>query len=657
MLLRKLSVSNVGPFKSEQSIDFSIDESRPITLIGGENGCGKTTLLESLLLVLYGKRARKLLGFTSYSDFLKEITNRDCNEAFIVLEFERVEGQDEQFFTISRSWESSGDKPPKETFEVTINKEPRPDLASNWPEYIEQILPESMAGLFIFDGERIEKLAEAETSAEALRASIFGLLGLDLVERLQTDLVEFRQEALKDIGASSKDKQGDERLRNAEVSLDSAGDLLASAEVGLEESLLALTQAETELSAAGDAFSKSGGDLYDQRERLTSEKAMAEGRCEAVRKEAHQLAAGKLPLQIASKLLLRVENIGIAAKNLRDSEILLRSHQERDDHLMRLFSEQSSLASEHLTLIDQILSNQRQVFELPSAPPFDFENDILQEVQRLLGTNGESDGQALKEACDEIEESAINLKSVQQSLASVPGGKEISAVIKRVHKAEHEVSSAKSDVEKSRDELFRANTALERCQREFEISATVILESDAATSRSVRIDREVKKASETLKNFQTCITSRNLDQICHNVLTSLKILYRKKSLVERIEINPETLEVKLFNISGAVVNPTRLSAGERQLLATAFLWGISKSTGRKLPSVVDTPLARLDRSHRSHFVERYFPVVSHQVILLSTDEEIVGKYHESLKPSIGVEYLLTFNEEHDQTFIETGYFA
>ena len=57
-------------------------------------------------------------------------------------------------------------------------------------------------------------------------------------------------------------------------------------------------------------------------------------------------------------------------------------------------------------------------------------------------------------------------------------------------------------------------------------------------------------------------------------------------------------------------------------------------------TIIDTPLGRLDSSHRRHLVERYFPFASHQVILLSTDEEIVGPYHKALAPFVARHYRL-----------------
>jgi DNA sulfur modification protein DndD len=92
------------------------------------------------------------------------------------------------------------------------------------------------------------------------------------------------------------------------------------------------------------------------------------------------------------------------------------------------------------------------------------------------------------------------------------------------------------------------------------------------------------------------------------------------------------------------------------LLAIAILWGLARASGRPLPTVIDTPLGRLDSQHRDHLVRRYFPHASHQVLLLSTDEEITGTYYKALRPSIGREYRLSFDEKNARTVVEPGYF-
>ena len=107
---------------------------------------------------------------------------------------------------------------------------------------------------------------------------------------------------------------------------------------------------------------------------------------------------------------------------------------------------------------------------------------------------------------------------------------------------------------------------------------------------------------------------------------------------------------------GGSIPTNRLSAGERQLLAVAILWGLAKASGRPLPVVIDTPLGRLDGTHRRHLLTRYFPDASHQVILLSTDTEITGKARDSMEDVIAHSYTLRYREDMSATTVERGYF-
>jgi DNA sulfur modification protein DndD len=140
------------------------------------------------------------------------------------------------------------------------------------------------------------------------------------------------------------------------------------------------------------------------------------------------------------------------------------------------------------------------------------------------------------------------------------------------------------------------------------------------------------------------------------ILESFAQLLRKTGLVTGLSVDPITFRLELTGGDGQSLPYERLSAGERQLLATSILWGLAKASGRPLPTIIDTPLGRLDSSHRRHLLERYFPVASHQVILLSTDEEIDETSLKHLKRFVGRDYQLKFNEESRSTEINPGYF-
>ena len=74
-----------------------------------------------------------------------------------------------------------------------------------------------------------------------------------------------------------------------------------------------------------------------------------------------------------------------------------------------------------------------------------------------------------------------------------------------------------------------------------------------------------------------------------------------------------------------------------------------------MPVIIDTPLGRLDSQHRTSFLEGYLPYAGRQVVVLSTDEEIYGKYYDLIRPYVGREYTLVYNEEMKSTSIESGY--
>ena len=54
--------------------------------------------------------------------------------------------------------------------------------------------------------------------------------------------------------------------------------------------------------------------------------------------------------------------------------------------------------------------------------------------------------------------------------------------------------------------------------------------------------------------------------------------------------------------------------------------------------------------------EKFFPTISRQVIILSTDEEINEEYYQILKPHIAREFLLVNDENQNRTSIEQHYF-
>jgi len=150
--------------------------------------------------------------------------------------------------------------------------------------------------------------------------------------------------------------------------------------------------------------------------------------------------------------------------------------------------------------------------------------------------------------------------------------------------------------------------------------------------------------------------TRNLANIEAAILTRFHQLIGKKNLVTGVSIDPETLELRVSTGDGEHQPIERLSAGERQLLATASLWGLSTVAGRSIPLVIDTPLGRLDGDHRINLSTNYFPYAARQVVILSTDSEFTRELYEKMRHAVGREYTIQFRAENESSEIIPGFF-
>lgn len=159
-----------------------------------------------------------------------------------------------------------------------------------------------------------------------------------------------------------------------------------------------------------------------------------------------------------------------------------------------------------------------------------------------------------------------------------------------------------------------------------------------------------------MKEYLRRATAEKIDRLSAHITESFRYLLRKRTLVERVQIDPESFHITLFDADGQSISKHRLSEGEKQIFAISVLWGLAQASPRPLPAIIDTPMARLDSEHRSHLVERYFPNASHQVIILSTDTEVDESFYESLAPSIARAYHLQYDDDRKMTVGEEGYF-
>jgi DNA sulfur modification protein DndD len=179
------------------------------------------------------------------------------------------------------------------------------------------------------------------------------------------------------------------------------------------------------------------------------------------------------------------------------------------------------------------------------------------------------------------------------------------------------------------------------------------LSTEAGTDRALIIAENTKAL---LHAFALRATETKLKELENRFIESFRLLARKDEIVLSIRIDPKTYNISLFNEEGQPIDKSDLSAGERQIYAISILDGLARTSGRRLPVIIDTPLGRLDSKHRRKLVDHYFPHASHQVIILSTDTEIDRAFYEDLSIHVSHAYHLEFDQATRSTQESEGYF-
>ena len=606
MILQQLTLRNFGLYCGEHLLDLSPGRKRnraaPIILFGGVNGGGKTTILDAIQLVLYGPRARcSKRGDKSYDDFLRESVHHgvDASEgAAIQLAFRFAAEGEEHLYEVSRSWSATRDRVRER---VEVHKDGEPEL-----------IPFGIAQLCFFDAEKIRFLAEDETSSEALGLAIKSLLGLDLAERLVADAASLETRLAKK-SRKSPDLVEAERLEQLLEAKQNEIEAVYQEKGSVENPRQV---AERRLTKAEDHFAKVGGTLWkDVSARVQSEGAATENEI-----------VGKLLETRDQHVLSLLKSEKIGAATVKRVAALLESD--------RTARTSPAGAENRLMLSD---GGRRQLDHL---------------LTRTLSEHSETTDRLLKD----LDTGRRELEQVQRSLQATPDEESIREVSDELKEAASEAARLKQQVEQIskqlaslRSEHGEIESVLKRLRRK-------VVDEEIRTEEEGRVATLLKRTQETMKTYLKVATNRKIDRLSQLVSDSFRYLLRKKTLVQRVLIDPETFAITLVDQQGRLVSKERLSEGEKQIFAISVLWGLSQASARPLPAIIDTPMARLDVAHRNQLVELYFPRASHQVIILSTDTEIERNYFQKLQPQIARAYHLNYDEAKKQTVASEGYF-
>jgi DNA sulfur modification protein DndD len=422
MIFEKIILESFATYKGRNEIDLNpSSEDKPIILIGGENGCGKTSMLDAFQLVLFGPTARcSNRGKLSYDVYLQQCINRQTDPeegAVLELVLRFYLAGELKRYRIRRAWSLKGNKI-KERFAAFLLTDDGDKFDSvfseNWIDYVEGIFPSKVAPFFLFDGEKIEQLADFENSGPLIQAAISSLLGLNHVDQLSNDLITLEKKSHKNL-ATLEEKSALEDIERELEEVDKRIVDLQAEEARLNN---LIDRKNSNLEEIELRYRKHGGELYDRRNELELRLEQGHERLSAQEESLRQIAAGVTPLMLVEGLLIDINDQAHKEETAERNKVIIKELENRDDALINLLKG-VSLDTERLSKASRFLEEDR--LERQKGSEINCYLNMSSDAQTRLNALLCSEFQTLKFELPtklvQLEETINSVETIERSLA------------------------------------------------------------------------------------------------------------------------------------------------------------------------------------------------------------------------------------------------
>lgn len=671
MILHKLTVNNVGLFRGRQTIILTPNTNKPIILIGGMNGAGKTTLLGAVRLCLYGKRSLgNRISHNEYHDYLREIIHRSptanssIDNASVSLEFEYARDGEKRRHTVERSWKRQrGGETVKETLTIYENDRLNTEFEKeHWQDYINELIPIDVSQFFFFDSENVRKLVDDSGHDVFLRESIKALFGLNLVDRLQSDLNIYLNRLVKRDSPESVQ----EEIAKVELEIENLRNRLADIEVESEKIATQINDLESEIEQQEHRLATEGGNYAQQRGDLQRQQEQLQTDIENLENIIHVQCEELFPFALVPENLERLKAQLLKELQLNEWEAKNRALKAHKDLLLEHLPSEAFWAdisldlepSQILEIQDRVASFLTGQLECPKElrgfkkirerSPSEY-NCVLEWIDACLNKVP----QEFREVNDALEIARSELKKVENALQKVPPEDVLKPIIEDLSGLNKTLGQLQIQEQNANETILSLKDQIEKAEQRQEM----LYRTQQQRQAHIKRPKQVEGVQTVLAEYTAQLTQAKIVTLSDAIVEGFNQLSHKPDRIKRVELDSQTFAVTLYDTYDHSISKHELSAGEQQIYTTALLWGLARTSGKPLPMVLDTPLGRLDTTHRQFLIEHYFPYVSHQVVLLSTDTEIVGHLLSLLEPHISHTFHLTYQQTAGHTTIEEGYFG
>ena len=656
-----IKISNYKTYLS-LDLDLTVDDDRPIILIGGANGGGKTTLFEAISGALYG------LKIENKEHFMELLNQGALNTAKPEISLQitfvgKVLGQ-QQKYILKRVYQLNPQGKPLESVSLNMNgnmyvygtmttPKDRVKAEQEINKIIKANLPQELSQYFLFDAMQSSELLKKNVFAQTIRDNFENVLGFKkylqlkrAAEKLQQEWAQQRLEAEKEAQeynelCAQKDKLTAD-LNTCIAEQDAKYKYLASVEVeykrakdGAQEAS-ALNKKIQELASKIDDIVKRAATYAEDLKafvdnieidlflpKLAANLAQEINNILHIKEQLQKENTGAYPLEtlkdVTNKIITYLKDLSLCSESVDEEQVV--------SHIVAI---QNSTNKED---------------------PFGYLDEAeVTALSNLVKRTGSNQFIALDRQRQELEiqlSTLDNLRSQKQTLEQTQAGgneyliQNYEAAQKQIEKLKGQEATLKADIQR-----------LEKRIHQFDVQ--IQQEPDIKFDTLVKLKPLFEKIADSLLKKKKAQIESEMQQQLNKLLVSYKGHVAKVELSDSIE----QFNIKLYHTAGNEISLNQLNAASKQIFIQVLLKVLRNLGDYNPPVMIDTVMGVLDNESRDALMEEYFPQLAEQTILLCTTSEIrTDSDYIKLEPFISKTYTLHRNVEAQNTTVEDGYFG
>ncbi len=710
MQITKLVLDNFSSYEGKNVFDFTVKKKKPIILIGGLNGAGKTSIFTAIKIALYGPLA---FGYTGNNSFYcKKIRGFINDKAFqvqpftsgISIEIKLKQERETKHYTINRNWSIIDSKIEEEYSIYEGSKLLEESEKILFETFILNIIPIDLFEFFLFDGEEVGTIFSSDGYNKYVKNALLTMCGIDDFEILQHFCKNYNGRIESDEGKKLNDRYHDllNRIAETEESITSCKTTLTNNEHEIASLQTLIEQREAE-------FVRSGGLPPEETKKLEEEVNKYDKKRDHIAREIKSFFEELMPFFIMKDIIPQLSQ-----------QIKYEEKASIHEYITNMISKEfiSSIVKDKVkkdngisdTLYEAIIKK----FEVTNGAfdemIFDLSKTEMGQILHLAETVTSFDTKEFTKKIKEKDKLVKRITLIRQRLKNALSEEDAKRYTDEIINAKHRIELL--ELESTQKQTEQEDLSVKKQSLNSELSS--LKEKIRASTQ----DKHVLDLSTSISQMMERLINKSMisirKQLSQRIIENLQQMYRKDNLISIIDISEnfkfDLFQAQLFtmdelkslianigikeffkvigdesirrlcryfslkeaeDIENAVISSDNgneeielykrielntLSKGERQIFILALYWAIIQISGKHIPFVIDTPYARIDANHREEISSKFFPNISSQVVILSTDEEITRDYYEIIKPFISKEYLLTNDQSENKTTVTNGYF-